>query len=112
RLLRYRGDPPGGAELIAAAAGGQRFRSLDRELVARLQSAGDDATVDQDQELVAAEAVGGGRWLNGRLQASAQHRQHLVPGRVAEGVVVALEAVEVEEDHGQRRRRRPFPQLE
>ena len=56
--------------------------------------------LDQDRELVAAEARGRVGRARDLQQAGGDRLQHLVAHRVAEAVVDRLEVVEVEEDHG------------
>ena len=71
------------------------------------RGAGDDritggkASLKQDAELIAAQAVGRPVAQDRSRQGMAQVRQELVSGAVAEGVVVVLESVQVEE--GERR---------
>jgi len=52
---------------------------------------------EQDAELVAAEAVSAAGWLDGVAECVAEPGEQQVACGVAEGVVVALEAVEVEQ---------------
>ena len=59
--------------------------------------------LEQDRELVAAEARGGVAGADARVQALGDLEQHLVAGGVAEAVVDRLEVVEVDEDDGQAR---------
>ena len=55
--------------------------------------------LEQDRELVAAEARGHVGAARARVQPARELDQHLVAGGVAERVVDRLEVVEVEEDH-------------
>ena len=77
-------------------------------LVQRVQGAvhvvADAVLVEPEQgtELVAAEPVGGAAVGDRLVEAPAQPHQQGVAGRVPEGVVVVLEAVEIEE-HEHRR---------
>ncbi len=57
--------------------------------------------LEQDGELVAAEARGGVAGADARAQALADLEQDPVAGGVAEAVVDRLEVVEVDEDDGQ-----------
>jgi hypothetical protein len=60
--------------------------------------------VDEQAELVAAEAVGGSRRASDAVEPARQPHEQGVAGGVTEGVVVALEAVEVEhEEHARAR---------
>ena len=81
-----------GADLEALAVLGQRARGAasarDARVAARRRS---------DAELVAAEAVGVAARADAPRRLRAEPRQQRVAGGVAEGVVVALEAVEVEQ---------------
>ena len=56
--------------------------------------------LEQDAELVAAETVGAAVAGDGGLEVGAEALQERIAGHVAEGVVVLLEAVEVEEREG------------
>ncbi len=56
----------------------------------------------EDAELVAPDPVGAAAAADDRGQPLTEFGEQLVAGRVAAGVVEALEAVEVEEDHGDR----------
>ena len=57
--------------------------------------------IGEDAELVAAQPIGPPVALDAAVERLAQAREQRVAGEVAEGVVVALEAVEVEEqEHG------------
>ena len=57
--------------------------------------------LEQDGELVAAEAGGGVARADAGVQALGDLQQHRVAGGVAEAVVDRLEVVEVHEDHGE-----------
>ena len=60
------------------------------------------AVLEQDRELVAAEAGGGVGRAQAALEPLAHLEQQLVARRVTEGVVDRLEVVEVHEQHGDR----------
>ena len=64
--------------------------------------------VEQDGELVAAEARHGIARAHGRLQPAGHPDEQLVAGHVAEAVVDDLEAVEIEEEDGEPVGRVPF----
>ena len=66
-------------------------------------SAGVRDPVEQDGELVAAEAGDRVRRANGALEAPRHLLQHRVAGRVAEAVVDGLEVVQVDEHDADRR---------
>ena len=76
------------AERVEDALGG-----LDRDL--RIVD-----VLEQDRELVAAEARGGVGGADARRHALGHLEQDPVAGRVAEAVVDGLEVVEVDEQHG------------
>ena len=98
RRLRARGlggdldDPVGGADVEALAVLAER---LDRARDDRVEAA--ELAVEQETELVPAEAVGGAAALDRAGQRAAEPREQRVAGAVAERVVVGLEAVEIEE---------------
>ena len=58
--------------------------------------------LEQDRELVAAEARGGVDAAHGAVEPPRDRDQHLVADRVPERVVDLLEVVEVEEEHRER----------
>ena len=84
----------------------------DLEALAALVHRGDDAVhvvadavrvePEQGAELVAAEPVGGAAAGDGLVETPAEPHQQGVAGRVPEGVVVVLEAVEIEQDQHRR----------
>ena len=85
----------GGRDREPVAVLGERGGRPELDLRAR-------AGVGQHAELVAAEAIGAPVGLNAALECLAQAREQRVAGKVAEGVVVVLEAVEVEEQEHRR----------
>ena len=99
-LGRHQRDAAGRPDLEAAAVLQERGARLRQQLVDQLLVA-----VEQDAELVAAQPV---RlpWPHREVQVAAQLRQQRVAGGMAEAVVVALEAVEVEEHQRVRAARR------
>jgi len=101
-VLRERGDPDAGAQLQAHA--GDVERLCDRAAHGRgdrraLHRALDRA--QQDRELVAAKPSDGVLLAEQLAQAGADLAQDLVAVVMAEGVVDLLEAIEVEQHHGQ-----------
>ena len=68
-----------------------------------------DLAVEQQAELVAAEAVSGAAALDRFAQGASEPCQQRVAGRVPERVVVCLEAIEVEEQGARARARRRRP---
>ena len=90
-----------GAQAQLGAAGAQRLAQRPLQAVGdrhRLEHSAD--ALAQDRELVAAEARHGVLRPHHALEALGDLAQHLVAGAVAERVVDALEAVEVEEVDG------------
>ena len=87
--------------------GGQAARGADAEHVAPLGESGGavgdqrivggEPSVQQEAELIAAEAIGPPVVADRRAQGGPEPGQQRIAGSVAEGVVVALEAVEIEE---------------
>ncbi len=87
--------PQAALQLEALAARGQRFGGPLRHLLLRGRAAG-----GEDRELVAADPVGLAVLPDCLPQLAPELGEDLVAGGVAEGVVVALETVEVEQHQG------------
>jgi hypothetical protein len=86
----------------ACQLGGDLLRFARRLRARRLREGGllrPACEPDEGAELVAAESVGASRALGALGEPAPEARQQSVAGWVAEGVVVALEPVEVEEQH-------------
>ena len=94
-LVGQDGDTAGGRDREALAVLAQRDDRGVGELIGRVV-----VDAGQDAELVAAEAVGAAAVPHRRDEAVAEAGEQRVAGGVAVGVVVALEAVEVEEQDG------------
>ena len=80
------------ADVEAVAAVGERGDALHQQALGLVVDA-----VEQDAELVAAEAVGLAAALDHALELAGEADEQRVAGGVAEDVVVVLEAVEVEQ---------------
>ena len=94
RLLRDGDGAVGRGDREAVSALDQRGGRQQLDLIAAIG-------VGQDAELVAAEAIGTPVALDAAVERLPEAREERVAGEMAEGVVVALEAVEVEEqEHG------------
>ena len=94
RLLRDRDGAVGRGDREAVSVLDQRGGRQQLDLVAAVG-------IGEDAELVAPQAIGAPVALDAAVERLAQAREQRVAGEMAEGVVVALEAVEVEEqEHG------------
>ena len=103
RPVRGEGDRDADARAHEHVLAGDRDRHLEAAHQALGEIDGRDGiadVLDQDRELVAAEARGRVGRPHGLQQADGDRLQHLVAGGVAEAVVDRLEVVEVEEDDG------------
>jgi hypothetical protein len=101
RLRVEHGDAEAAPQRELLVAGAQRHgQGLEHALggVGGLLAGLD--VLEQDRELVAAEAGGGVSAANARVEPARHLDQHLVARGVAQGVVDLLEVVEVEEEHG------------
>ena len=98
------GDADAGADVDLLAQNPEGSPKGDSNSLRDAGRGGDVGVLEQDGELVAAEA--GGRVLGAQRRSDSVGRldQHVVAGGVAEAVVDRLEVVEVDEEHGRVRR--------
>ncbi len=109
RVAGHRGHVVGGDDADAgpgldggvAAEEDERLAKAGQEpLGDRGRLAGTGGVLQQHDELVPAQA-GRVAWPNGRAQALGDHPEELVAGGVAEAVVRCLEAVQIQQKHGE-----------
>ena len=96
RLARQERETVGRAD-VCVLVGKRLERRRQRPLELRRRA------VEQDAELVAAEAVGGAGAGEGRREPGAELREERIAGGMPVGVVIGLEAIEVEHRQGRRR---------